>query len=151
MYLLSASIYSSGNEFTSKCYSNLIKVERKLSNSTIQANTPNYILKFRATNSSVFSTDGENNIKAAIYNCMANYNISVWNLELIHSQVSGSRRRRQTSDKAIVFKFYSTDSNSELLQLLLNKNLTISDYLILMSALVNGHSYCDGSSSSSVR
>lgn len=143
MYLLSIQIYSERREFTSQCFSNTITVSKKLASSS--SSSPNYKFKFSKTNSSVtLGTNEKNQIKASIYNCMSNYNISVTGIQLSDSD---SRRKRDSSSSSLVVMFFSTDSNSALSSAL--SSLNVSSYIVFSSATINGVTYGSSSSSSS--
>jgi hypothetical protein len=152
MYLLLISINSSEKYFNTQCYSNPIRVAKmapsSLKNSTTNSSfmtnlnqtKQNYVLRFKITESIVFTLEEANKIKASIYNCMENYNISVLNLELTSSQSFVSNRRRRESQGQIVsLIFYSSDSNTMLINNLFKLN--ISDWLIFVSATINGLNY----------
>jgi len=149
MYLLSAKIYSKGQEFNSQCYSNPITVYTTATNLTSASNTPNYKFTFTASNFSAVGTDEQNKIKASIFNYMTDLNVSVSNLQLT---ALATRRRRDTgivsTSGSIVIVFYSSSSGQSLASVL--ANLNISNYVVLSSATVNGVTiYSTASSSSS--
>ena len=148
MYLLSAKIYSKGQEFNSHCYSNTITVYTPATNFTSASNTPNYKFTFSASNFSAIGGDEQNQIKASIFNYMTDLNMSVSNLQLT---ASASRRRRDTgivsSSGSIIIVFYSSSLGQTLANAL--ANLNISNYVVLSSATVNGVTIYSTESSSS--
>jgi len=149
MYILSVSVLSSKKDFSSQCYSYPIRVVKTVK---YTSNQPNYMLTFKATNPNLFTLDEGYKLRASIYNCMENFNISVLNLELTGTHGFDSRRRRQApssnSPGTVVFKFYSSDTNPKLIINL--ASLNISDMLLFESAIINGVSYGDDTSSASV-
>lgn len=163
MYILSISVSSSEKYFNTQCYSNPIRVAKMPSSSSLtnstnnnnnepsssNQNNKNYVLRFKAIDTISFTLDEANKIRASIYNCMENYNISATNLELtsnhdFSSTSSSSRRRRQTNNNnitIITLTFYSSNSNPTFINNL--SKLNISDMLIFVSATINGVTYGD--------
>ena len=134
MYLLSINIYTTGNEFSSQCYTNTITVIKSLVATNVTNSTePNYKLRFKGDYNSL-STSDLNEIKANVYNYISDYNISVSNIKLY----AGS----------VYVAFYSSDTNSALISALLNSGLNISSLIVYDSASINGVVYSSSSSSS---
>jgi hypothetical protein len=168
MYILSISVSSSEKYFNTQCYSNPIRVAKMPSSSSLtnstnnnnnepsssNQNNKNYVLRFKAIDTISFTLDEANKIRASIYNCMENYNISATNLELTSnhdfsstssssSSSSRRRRRRQSNNNItiITLTFYSSNSNPTFINNL--SKLNISDILIFVSATINGVTYGD--------
>ena len=149
MYILLISVNSSEKYFNTKCYSNPIRVTKIASLSAANSTTishilnqtkQKYVLRFKATDSILFTLEEANKIKASIYNCMENFNIGALNLELTSNQnLASNRRRRESQTQIITLIFYSSDSNSMLINNL--PKLNISDFLIFVSATINGVNY----------
>jgi len=124
-------------------------------NSTIIPTTNNdYVLKFKATDSSIsFTSEDTNKIKASIYNYMETFNISVFDLELTStngivsssSSSSSSRLLLRSQADIITLTFNSYNSNPSFISSL--SKLNISETLVFVSATINGVSY-DGSDAS---
>jgi len=162
MYILSISVKSSQvNLFNTQCFSNPIRVAKMPNssinslNSTIIPTTNNdYVLKFKATDSSIsFTSEDTNKIKASIYNYMETFNISVFDLELTStngivsssSSSSSSRLLLRSQADIITLTFNSYNSNPSFISSL--SKLNISETLVFVSATINGVSY-DGSDAS---
>lgn len=156
MYLLSISVKSSQvNLFNTQCYSNPIRVVKmpnssinSLNSTIIPTTNNNYVLKFKATDSSIsFTSEDTNKIKASIYNYMETFNISVFNLEFTSTNgilsSSGSRLLRAQAD-IITLTFNSYNSNPTFINSL--SKLNISDTLVFVSATINGVTYGDDTS-----
>lgn len=169
MYILSISVNSSEKYFNTQCYSNPIRVAKMPSSSSLtnstnnnnnepssnnqNNNNKNYVLRYKAIDNTIsLNLEEANKIRASIYNCMENYNISVTNLELTsnHNLSSTSSRRRRQSQTAtnnnnnitiITLTFYSSNSNPTFVNNL--SKLNISDMLIFVSATINGVTYGD--------
>ena len=149
MYILSISVKSSQvNLFNTQCYSNPIRIVKMPNSTIIPTTNNNYVLKFKATDSSIsFTSEDANKIKASIYNYMETFNISVFNLEFTSTNgilsSSGSRLLRAQAD-IITLTFNSYNSNPTFINSL--SKLNISDTLVFVSATINGVTYGDDTS-----
>lgn len=134
MYMLSVKMYTINNEFVSQCYSNLIKVLNKSTNETYSDKEANYKFKFNGDYYSL-SQDDKNEIKANAYNYISNYNLTVGDIQLYPGSV--------------YLVFYSPNSNSQLIQDLINSGLNISNLIIFNSVIINGITYGEKSDTTS--
>ncbi len=125
MYLLSVRVYTTGNEFTSQCYSNPITVVKSLTSLT-NSSKPNYLLKYRGDFSSL-TPQNKSEIQANTFNFMSMNNITVNNIQIY----SGS----------VYIVFFSADNNTELISELAKRGLTISTLISFDSITVNGETF----------
>lgn len=128
MYILSIKLYTIGNEFQSQCYSNTIQVIKQQETNKTNATDlePNYKLKFIGDYYNL-TQDDKNEIKANVYNYISNYNLTVSNIRLYPGSV--------------YVVFYSPDSNSQLLNELVQSGLNVSSIITFNSANINGFTY----------
>ncbi len=125
MYLLSVRVYTTGNEFTSQCYSNPITVVKSLTSLT-NSLKPNYLLKYQGDFSSL-TPQNKSEIQANTFNFMSMNNITVNNIQIY----SGS----------VYIVFFSADNNTELINELAKRGLTISTLISFDSITVNGDTF----------
>ena len=134
MYMLSVNMFTTDNKFSTKCFTNTITVLKEAMNNTNANQTANYKLKFKGDYYNLTQSD-KNEIMANAYNYISDYNITVSNITLYPGSV--------------YIAFYSSDSNTALLQALLNSGLNISSLIVFDSASINGITYSGSSSSTS--
>lgn len=119
MYLLSIIVATSGNEYSSQCYSNSIQIKEKTVAISYDSSTqPDYIIKFNGSYSSINPAE----IKASVYNYMASYGLKIGGM----SCYAGS----------VYVAFYSTDSNLSLIDTLLAQGINVSSSLVFVSAAI---------------
>jgi hypothetical protein len=129
MYLLSVSIYTTGGEFTSLCYTNPITVYKptaSLAFTSSNLTSPNYKLKFNGDFNQLTDSN-KSEIMASVFNYASNYNITIYNVSIY----SGS----------IYVAFYSSETNSLLIADITNGNFSLGSLLTFSSISVNGNTY----------
>ncbi len=125
MYLLAFNVKTAGNEFNFKCISKQIIIKEKgvdlptyTADPTLTTE-PNYILKFEGDYSEI--VPGE--VKANLYNFMANYNIDVSGITVYSGSVYTS--------------FYSDSTSSSLINTLTTRGVELDSKLRFSHATVN--------------
>lgn len=126
MYLTTISVYTdNSNDFNFNCYSNPIQIRSADSQlvSYDSNSRPDYIIKFNGSYNSINPSE----IKASVYNFMISNGIKIGGI----SCYSGS----------VYVAFYSSDTNSNLINKLINNGLIISSSLSFVSATIGGVTY----------
>lgn len=125
MYFISILVYSTNNDYNLKCYSNAIQIISAIGmlptyDSTSQ---PDYTIKFNGQFSSINPVE----IKTKVYNYMTTYGINIGGIKCY----AGS----------VIVAFYSTDTNTQLINSLTSGGLNISSNLVFVSANIGGTMY----------
>jgi len=124
MYVLSIQVYTTDNMYSSQCYSNPIQIIQSTTRiSYDSSDTPDYIMKFNGSYSSIIPAD----IKANVYNYMSNYGLTIGGI----SCYSGS----------VYVSFYSSDTNVALITSLISSGLIVSKSLSFQSITVGSVTY----------
>lgn len=125
MYLLSVSVSTTNNEFSSQCFSKPIQIKAATAviPSFDSGTQPEYIIKFNGSYSSINPAE----IKANVYNYISNHGVNIGGM----SCYAGS----------VYVTFYSSDSSSTLVSSLISAGLNISSSLAFVSASINGNTY----------